>query len=213
MTTTRSDRMLIFLSRWRVNLGTVLTIGAMAAAHPGHPEILRAIPVVLLGVAIRIWARGHLDRRTRLTQTGPYRFVRHPLYVGSFLIGLGISAMLGRWFAPPLFAVTYLAMYLPKAIREDRYLLGKYGAEYQAYQSRVGAVFPRLFSRPAESPAAGPPIHFEWQRVIGHREWKTWLGVAAVVLLLWVIASVFPGAPAPSQHARLAAGRIHLLRS
>jgi protein-S-isoprenylcysteine O-methyltransferase Ste14 len=193
MTTPRSDRLLVFLSRWRVNLGTVLTIVAMAVAHPGHPAILRAMPLVLLGVGIRTWARGHLDRRNRLTQTGPYRLVRHPLYVGSFLIGLGVSAMLGTWFVPVLFTVTYVAMYLPKGIREDRFLLGKYGQEYQDYAARVGAIFPRL-STVAVGGGPGPSIHFEWQRVIGHREWKTWLGVAAVVGVLWIMASVFPDA-------------------
>lgn len=199
MTTTFSDHLLVALSRWRVNLGTVFTIVAMAVAHPGHPAILRAMPLVLLGVAIRTWARGHLNRRDRLTQTGPYRLVRHPLYVGSFLIGLGVSAMLGAWFIPILFTMTYVAMYLPKGIREDRFLLGKYGQEYQDYAARVGAIFPR-FSPAAVGAGSGPAIHFEWRRVMGHREWKTWLGVAAVVGVLWIMASVFPGAAGASWH-------------
>jgi len=199
MTTARSDRLLVLLSRWRVNLGTALTLLAMALAHPGHPEILRAMPLVLLGVAIRTWARGHLDRRHRLTQTGPYRLVRHPLYVGSFLIGLGVSAMLGTWLLPVLFTTTYLAMYLPKGIREDRYLLSRYGEEYREYAARVGAVFPRL-STAAVGPGGGPAIRFEWERVIGHREWKTWLGVVAVIGGLWIMASVFPEASRSSWH-------------
>ncbi len=207
--TTPSDRVLVWLSRWRVNLGTVLTIVAMAAARPGHPEILRAMPLVLLGVAIRIWARGHLDRRERLTQTGPYRLVRHPLYIGSFLIGLGVSAMLGRWFVPLLFTATYVAMYLPKAIREDRYLSARYGDEYRAYAARVGAIVPRL-SAAAGGPA--PSIRFEWRRVFGHREWKTWLGVAAVVGVLWVMASVFPGASRTS-HVRVPERAVRLSRT
>ena len=198
-TTSHSDRLLVVLSRWRVNLGTVLTIVAMAVAHPGHPEILRAMPLVLLGVGIRTWARGHLNRRDRLTTTGPYRLVRHPLYVGSFLIGLGVSAMLGAWFVPILFTITYVAMYLPKGIREDRFLLSKYGREYQDYAARVGAIFPRLSTAAVET-GAGPAIHWEWRRVMGHREWKTWLGVAAVVGGLWIIASIIPSSSGASWH-------------
>jgi|CXWL01.1.fsa_nt_gi protein-S-isoprenylcysteine O-methyltransferase Ste14 len=209
MTATLSDQMLVWLSRWRVNLGTVLTVVAMAVAHPGHPEILRAMPVVLLGVAIRVWARGHLDRRTRLTQTGPYALVRHPLYVGSFLIGLGISAMLGRWFAPLVFTVTYLVMYLPKAIREDRYLHGRYGVEYERYVAQVGAVFPRLGTAPF---VPRVPFRFEWQRVMGHREWKTWLGVTAVVVALWVMATLF-GGPRRVDHAGRPSGRTDVVRA
>lgn len=199
MTTTPSDRMLIWLSRWRVNLGTALTMVALAVAHPGHPEILRAMPLVLLGVGLRTWARGHLDRKHRLTQTGPYRFVRHPLYIGSFLIGLGVSTMLGSWVVPVLFTITYVAMYLPKGIREDRWLLSRYGDEYRAYVARVGAVFPRLSTSEI---VGAPAVRFEWQRVFGHREWKTWLGVAAVVGVLWVMASVFSGTAGPSWYLR-----------
>lgn len=200
---TSSDRMLVWLSRWRVNLGTVLTVAAVAAARPAHSAIVRLLPVVLAGVAIRLWARGHLDRRTRLTQTGPYALVRHPLYVGSFLIGLGFSGVLGLWFMPALFAVTYVAMYVPKAIREDQYLRGKYGDEYARYAARVGAVFPRLGRPGVAIVADGAPIRFEWHRVIGHREWKTWLGVAAALVALWVIAS-FAAAGTPARSAALA---------
>jgi len=146
---TASDRMLVILSRWRVNLATVLAVVAVAAARPTHADILRWLPLVLTGVAIRVWARGHLDRRARLTRTGPYAWVRHPLYVGSFLIGLGFSGMLGRWFMPPLFAATYLFMYVPKAIREEQYLRGKYGEEYARYAARTGAVIPLLRRPPA----------------------------------------------------------------
>lgn len=208
MTIPREDRLLVLLSRWRVNLGTGLTIVAMVLAHPGHPEILRAMPLVMLGVGIRTWARGHLDRKNRLTQTGPYRLVRHPLYIGSFLIGFGVSAMLGTWVLPVLFTVTYLVMYLPKGIREDRYLLSRYGEEYREYAARVGAIFPRL-STAALGPDGGPPIHFEWRRVIGHREWKTWLGVAAVVGGLWIMASVFPDASWRVWSPLLALGTPH----
>lgn len=197
---TASDRMLVILSRWRVNLATVLTVVAVAAARPTHAAILRFLPLVLVGVLVRVWARGHLDRRARLTQTGPYAFVRHPLYIGSFLIGLGFSGMLGLWFMPLLFAATYLAMYVPKAIREDQYLRGKYGDEYERYAARTGALFPRLVHR-GPAPETVATVRFEWPRVIGHREWKTWLGVVAAVAALWVIASVYP--PAPTRTAAL----------
>jgi protein-S-isoprenylcysteine O-methyltransferase Ste14 len=205
---TASDRMLVILSRWRVNLATVLAVVAVAAARPTHADILRWLPLVLTGVAIRVWARGHLDRRARLTRTGPYAWVRHPLYVGSFLIGLGFSGMLGRWFMPPLFAATYLFMYVPKAIREEQYLRGKYGEEYARYAARTGAVIP-LLRRPPAAADDVDAVRFEWPRVIGHREWKTWLGVAGAVAALWAIASVSSSATDIAALASRSAGATH----
>jgi protein-S-isoprenylcysteine O-methyltransferase Ste14 len=189
--------MLVWLSRWRVDLGTVLVPVAIAVARPAHSEIVRLLPVVLAGLAIRLWARGHLDRRNRLTTTGPYALARHPLYVGSFLIGIGFAGMLGIRFVPPLFAVGFLAMYIPKAIREERHLRGKYGEAYARYAARVGPLFPKPWSAAPPPAADGPPVRFAWHRVMRHREWKTWLGVAAALGALWIMASISARAAAP----------------
>jgi protein-S-isoprenylcysteine O-methyltransferase Ste14 len=181
----RSERALVYLSRWRVNAATVLGAAVIVFARPTRPAILAFLPLVLLGVALRVWARGHLDRHHHVTQTGPYRFVRHPLYIGSFAMGLGFACMTGFWFVPPLFVLLYFGSYVPKGLREETFLRGRYGDEYTGYAERVGALWPRL--HPAPLPAGAR--RFAWQRVLGHREWKTWLGVLAALALLWVRAT------------------------
>ena len=51
----------------------------------------RDLPVALAGEAIRFWAAGHLNKSREVTRSGPYRFVAHPLYLGSSVIGAGLA--------------------------------------------------------------------------------------------------------------------------
>ena len=46
------------------------------------------IPVILAGEAIRIWSHGYLRKARQLASDGPYAYVRNPLYLGNFLMGL-----------------------------------------------------------------------------------------------------------------------------
>ena len=52
--------------------------------------------IALVGEMLRIWAAGHLDKGREVTQSGPYRFTRHPLYVGSAIIALGVAVASAR---------------------------------------------------------------------------------------------------------------------
>ena len=184
MAIARSEWALVYLSRWRVNAATVLAILAIAWARPTPGSILAFLPLVALGLTLRVWARGHLDRHHHVTQTGPYRYVRHPLYVGSFALGLGFAGMTDLWFVPPLFVFLYVASYVPKGLREEATLRRRYGDDYAGYAAHVGALWPHL----PLTPLAANSRRFEWRRVLGHREWKTWLGVLAALGVLWVRA-------------------------
>ena len=176
------DRWLIRLSRWRVDLAW-LGVLLLPLARPTARSILLALPLVATGVGIRAWARGHLERARKVTQTGPYAYLRHPLYVGSFCIGLGFAVSTRLPLVPPLVAIAFLIMYVPKAVREEAWLRQRFGGEYAAYAGRVGAVFPSWPARPARA-------EFRWRRVVEHREWKTWAGVVAVLALMCLRAAI-----------------------
>jgi protein-S-isoprenylcysteine O-methyltransferase Ste14 len=180
------ERALVLLSRWRIDLATVLAVPVLALAHPSRATIVWFSPLLVAGVALRVWARGHLERRARLTRTGPYAWVRHPLYVGSFLVGLALAAMTREPLLPPLFALLFVAGYWPKAVREEAYQRERWGAEWEEYAAAVGAVVPRLG---VCAPVPQGDATFAWRRVLRHREWKTVAGVAAALGWLWFRAS------------------------
>ena len=177
--------MLVALSRWRIELGFLLGVVALVTARPTPVSIAAGMSFVLAGVGLRAWARGHLARRSHLTRSGPYAFIRHPLYVGSFLLGLGFALMTGNALVPSCFAIVFVVMYVPKALREEAFLRERYGEEYDVYMRSVGACVPKRGTI-ASAPSSRQP--FSWQRLFGHREHLTWLGTAMALTLVWAEA-------------------------
>jgi hypothetical protein len=81
-------------------------------------------------------------------------------------------------------------MYVPKALREEAFLRRHFGQTYAEYATRVGPLWPRRLGGAAAATAHRE--RFTWRRVMASGEWKTWLGVAAV-LIYFVVARAAPG--------------------
>lgn len=105
------------------------------------------ISIFLLGLALRIWALQHLHYRLKvhkgLTMTGPYSFVRNPIYVGSTLICLGATVTSELlWLAPIMFLYCFV-IYSLVIHYEESHLLERYGELYLRYMSEVPRWFPK----------------------------------------------------------------------
>ncbi|ODB92043.1 hypothetical protein A3194_06410 [Candidatus Thiodiazotropha endoloripes] len=73
----------------------------------------------------------------RLMVSGPYRFTRNPLYLSLILLQLGLALVfLNGWMVVMLLPVVVIVHYYV-VIREEAYLLGRFGSDYQTYQERV----------------------------------------------------------------------------
>ena len=83
-------------------------------------------------------------REHKLSTTGPYRWVRHPLYsIGStFYVSLGLIA--DNWFLILMGALAFIAMAV-RTPREEENLIEKFGDEYREYMRRTGRYLPKLF--------------------------------------------------------------------
>src|ERR687887_85615 len=79
------------LARYRVRLGFIAAAAAFGLARPTPRSLLVGTAVTLVGEALRIWAAGHLEKGREVTASGPYRLTRHPLYVGSSVMGAGLA--------------------------------------------------------------------------------------------------------------------------
>jgi protein-S-isoprenylcysteine O-methyltransferase Ste14 len=100
----------------------------------------------LAGEALRVWAAGHLEKSKEVTRSGPYAYMRHPLYLGSALIAVGV-AVAGEHRVASLLIALYLGTTLPAAVlAEEKHLREKFGPEYDAYVARQAAPMPRPFS-------------------------------------------------------------------
>jgi protein-S-isoprenylcysteine O-methyltransferase Ste14 len=137
---------------------TVLWIGGILAA---------------LGLLIRAWAAGTIHKERELTTTGPYAHARNPLYVGSFLLGMGLAAAGGHWVWPVLFLAFYASVY-GMTMRHEAELLGeRFGERFEHYAAHVPALLPRI--TPYRSPW-GRGSGFTPAQYVRNREWEAFLG-------------------------------------
>jgi protein-S-isoprenylcysteine O-methyltransferase Ste14 len=158
------------LARYRVRLGFVAAIAAFWLATPTPRTLLVGGLVTVVGEALRIWAAGHLEKGREVTASGPYRLTRHPLYVGSSIIGAGFAIASASIVVASL-VVVYLVLTIGAAIRrEESHLTEKFGAAYPEYRDgRTDAV-----------------RRFSLARVLRNREYRAVFGLAvALALLTW----------------------------
>jgi len=74
----------------------VLARGYFWLARPDGASLWAGGTVILVGLVVRGWAAGVLEKNRELAVSGPYAFTRNPLYLGSFVIGTGAAGAGGR---------------------------------------------------------------------------------------------------------------------
>jgi protein-S-isoprenylcysteine O-methyltransferase Ste14 len=135
-----------WLARWRVPLGFAASALVLFLAQPTIASLGVGSAVASFGEFIRVWAAGHIEKSREVTRSGPYRFTRHPLYLGSSIIGLGIAIAANDRSVAAL-VIGYLGITITAAIRaEEAHLRDKFGGEYDAYASRSAPAMVRSFS-------------------------------------------------------------------
>ena len=111
---------------------------------------LIGIFVLMFGFLLRIAARGYKvewsGEGKNLIKGGPYSLIRNPMYFGTLLIGLGITMVIFQWWVFLLYLSVYLAIYLPQIKKEEKFLLDRFGQEYQDYCKATPRFFPRVTS-------------------------------------------------------------------
>lgn len=159
------------LARWRVPLGFAAAGLVLWLAQPTARSLQIGLPLAILGQALRIWAAGHLEKSREVTSSGPYRFTRHPLYLGSSLLGAGLAVASRHWTVAALIGA-YLGVTLWLAIRtEEAYLRATFGDTYDRY---------------AAGAHPGEVRRFSLARAIRNKEYRAPIGL--LLVSLWLIA-------------------------
>lgn len=134
------------IARRRVPLGFGAAVVALVFARPTWSSWLIGLAVALIGEGIRLWAAGHLEKSREVTQSGPYRWARHPLYVGSSLIALGVIVA-ARHPGVTIVTIVYMVTTLTAAVRtEEAFLRAAFGDAYDRYRTAAGLPVTRRFS-------------------------------------------------------------------
>lgn len=152
----RAGRALVAGPLFLAILAYLLNPHWMAWAHVSLPIWARWVGVVLglLTVPAAYWVFVSLGRNvseTILTKThhelvtsGPYRWVRHPLYTTGLTLFLAIGLMAANWFILLFGLIGLASTWLVVIPLEERELLTKFGQDYRAYMRRAGRLLPRV---------------------------------------------------------------------
>lgn len=139
-------------SAWLWLAGSLAVTGLMPMASSTIVVIGTATLLLVLAALVRTWAAAYLgsnvvqDRELhaeRMVAGGPYRYVRNPLYLGTWLLTAALSILMppgGALFA--VAAVTLLIVVM--VLAEERNLTANRGESYSAYRKQVPRFFPAL---------------------------------------------------------------------
>ena len=172
--------------RIRVPLGFLFAAFYIWRAKPAWTSVAVGVAVAACGIAIRALASGQVQKDRELTMTGPYAYVRNPLYLGSIVIGIGFAiAARDIWVAGVL--VIYFAVVYVPVIRGEESFLGSRFADYADYRRRVPSLLPRSLW------FAGVTAGFSRELYFRHREYNSLLGAAAILAVLIAKILWLPG--------------------
>jgi len=125
-------------------------------ASLNFPQWLRWIGVIISISGIGLFAWSHqalgnnwtailaLAKEHQLVTSGPYRYVRHPMYSAFFVIGAGFFILSANWLLALIYFVPLTTMYFARVNKEEQMMIDRFGDEYREYMKKTGRIFPRL---------------------------------------------------------------------
>jgi len=169
------------VQRWRVPLGFLCAALFILLARPRPLTLAVGGAVAVCGLLVRAWASGHIRKNDALAISGPYAYTRNPLYLGTFILGLGFTiAAAGDWWLlyivlGSMFAALFLGIYLPVMRVEASTLAKLFGDDYERYAAAVPLLFPRLTPYGGDGNARG--LKFDMNLYLRYREYRAALGL------------------------------------
>ncbi len=104
--------------------------------------------LVILGFLLHVSSRGYKAEESfggeKLLKDGPYALSRNPMYLGVFLVGMGVVLVVFKLWVFSVFLVVFLLFYYPEMQKEERALEHKFTDEFIKYKQRVPVFFPSL---------------------------------------------------------------------
>lgn len=188
-------RQLLFKNRSYIPIPFLIVM--LIFAKPTLVSLMYGLVLVILGEYFRLWGVAIAGSETRTTgpvggtyliTTGPFAYVRNPLYLGNMLIYFGIGTMSFALF-PWLTVGAYIYFYFQYSLivsLEEEHLSQKFGEEYERYTKSVPRFFPSLF--PYKRGTNEQPV-LDWKRGF-ISEKRTLQAIVLLTILLVVLWQV-----------------------
>lgn len=167
------------VAKLRVPAGFLLAAAFLWLSEPSPLSLAAGLMLSMLGLALRAWAAGHLEKNLALAESGPYAHLRNPLYVGTMIVATGFVVASRRWELAALFAAVFALIYLPVVELEEQHLRKLFPA-YAEYSARVPKLIPRIRARAAVT------RRFQLRLYRRNREYEALAGfLAGAAILAW----------------------------
>jgi protein-S-isoprenylcysteine O-methyltransferase Ste14 len=182
----------LFRHRTSIPIPIVLALALIPPQRLAHASFFDAAgaALVALGEALRLWAVRHIgvisrtrgDRLGPLISTGPFAYVRNPLYLGNVALWVGFALAAHLPLLAPVVAAVLAVEYHAIVRWEEALLESRRGAEYRAYAARVPRWIPRMLPAGA-APSASTA--FSWRDTL-YSERGTLIAIIAGYVLIFV---------------------------
>jgi protein-S-isoprenylcysteine O-methyltransferase Ste14 len=152
-----NDKFAAFIFRTRgIYMFIALAVSIILKYHSGGTTplplfiagitIMAAVQVFRMYAASYLWGRQAVARVEAdfLCTSGPFAYVRNPLYLGNFMIGTGLCIAVNEWYAYVLFAASFAFVYYIVIPYEEKYLQEKFGNSYLEYKAHTRRLIPVL---------------------------------------------------------------------
>ena len=166
------------VARLRVPSGFLLVAAFAWFADPTQASLVLGCALSCVGLWLRGWAAGHLAKNEDLACSGPYRFLRNPLYLGTLTVAAGLVLASRQTGLAILFGAVFLFVYLPVIEQEEQHLRKIFPA-FETYAQAVPLLLPTFGF-------AGGGKKFRWSLYLRNQEYQAALGfLAGAALLAW----------------------------
>ena len=194
-----------WLFRWRSYLPLIMIIivllGMGYFEYPGHSEKyddiweITCIFISFSGVGIRFFTVGYTPKGTSGTNTrkqiadslntvGMYSVVRHPLYLGNFIIWFGLSAFFHLWWFSLIVTLIFWLYYERIMFAEEEFLREKFGDNYSQWAEKTPAFIPDMRKWSSSDMA------FSFRKAVKN-EYKSIFAIIVAFLFLEITGDIF----------------------
>jgi protein-S-isoprenylcysteine O-methyltransferase Ste14 len=163
-------------TRLRILLGAAGAVVLLAYVDRGPmwPGVL----VVLGGELLQLWASAHLRKNVHLVKSGPYSWLRNPMYLGRFFVGLGLALLTWRSFIILAYVVGFWAYAQARVLGEEARLRELFRDEYEEFCRQVN----RWLPKPPKTLLAKE--RGSWAAVWGNHQLRVTAGVTLALVVL-----------------------------
>jgi protein-S-isoprenylcysteine O-methyltransferase Ste14 len=168
-------------------IGLLLVAVCAYFARPDSGTVSIGLALAALGQVFRIYAAGYIFKNKQLASTGPYSLVRHPLYLGNFIILIGFTIAAANLYVAAGVVVFFLVWYPAAIAYEDSKLENIFGDDWREWSKNIRAIIP-VRIRWSDLKASGWDTY---QSLIRNGELPISLYLLSCGIWLWVVSHAY----------------------